>query len=186
MAKTNKTEYALLGLLAMGPKSGYDIKKDADTMLRHFWHESFGQIYPRLNRLHEKGFVEKDEEVQEGKPNRYVYTLTEAGYKALDEWLGKPAERMRPRNELLLKLFFGWFTDAASLLDVLAAYKEQRQSMLQTLEAISTQLEREARAEPDYRYWMLTLDFGKRALHTQLEWTADAMAQLSELADASA
>jgi len=183
MAKTNKTEYALLGLLAMGPKSGYDIKKDADTMLRHFWHESFGQIYPRLNRLHEKGFVDKDEEVQEGKPNRYVYTLTDAGRAALDEWLGKPAERMRPRNELLLKLFFGRFTNPAALLDVLADYREQRQAMLQTLEAISAQLEQEAQAEPDYRYWMLTLDFGQRALHTQLEWTEDAIAQLGKWTD---
>lgn len=183
MATTNKTDYALLGLLAMGPKSGYDIKKNADSMLRHFWHESFGQIYPRLNRLHENGFVEKEEEVQTGKPNRYVYTLTDAGRAALKDWLAQPAEPMRPRNELLLKLFLGRFTDPATLLTVLADYKEQRQGMLRTLEAISTQLDEEAQHEPDYRYWMLTLDFGKRALHTQLEWAEETMTQLAEWAD---
>ena len=42
-----------------------------------------------------------------GKPERYVYTITEHGQQELKEWLAEPVEEGVERNELLLKLFFG-------------------------------------------------------------------------------
>ena len=183
MPKTNKTEYALLGLLALGPKSGYDVKTEADAMLSHFWHESFGQIYPRLKRLHEKGFVEKEEIVQEGKPNRYVYTLTAAGRGALETWLRQPVEPIRPRNELLLKVFFGRFSDPVTLSEVVTQYQAQLQDILQTLDHIAQALTQEANDAPDLPYWMLTLDSGRLAVEAQLEWCGRALATLAPMAD---
>ena len=50
MAKENRSKYAVLGMLATGPKSGYDIKQTIETSIGHFWNESYGQIYPILKR----------------------------------------------------------------------------------------------------------------------------------------
>lgn len=38
----NATEFAILGLLAEGPLSGYDIKKEVEERLSHFWSQSYG------------------------------------------------------------------------------------------------------------------------------------------------
>ena len=79
MPRESKTDYALLGLLSLMPMSGYDMKAFISTSIGFFWHESYGQIYPALRRLHENGLVEREVEAQNGKPDRHLYTVTEAG-----------------------------------------------------------------------------------------------------------
>ena len=59
MAKKQKTRSAILGLLSWQPMSGYDIKKLIEMGLRHFWSESYGQIYPTLEQLVKEGFAAK-------------------------------------------------------------------------------------------------------------------------------
>jgi DNA-binding PadR family transcriptional regulator len=80
-------EYALLGLLGMAPSSGYDVKKVFDsTPLAHF-SSSPGAIYPALKRLARKGLLEATlDTTTEARPRR-VFSLTEAGSKALVEWV---------------------------------------------------------------------------------------------------
>jgi PadR family transcriptional regulator, regulatory protein AphA len=107
MAKENKSKYALLGLLSICPGSGYDIKKFMEQSTSNFWSESYGQIYPILKQLVGQGLATSHTEKQEGKPERYVYTLTDKGLEELRHWLTEPIEHTIERNELLLKLFFG-------------------------------------------------------------------------------
>src|SRR5690606_9913997 len=101
MAAVNRTEYAVLGPLALGARTGYDIKKMADGALGHFWNESFGHIYPILRRLDARGWVTSTVEPQEGRPDRKVYALTPAGEEALREWFALPGEPVPPRNQAL-------------------------------------------------------------------------------------
>ena len=61
------TPNALLGLLSLGPMSGYDIRQLIPRSIGHFWSESYGQIYPGLKRLSAAGFVEKKTERQKRK-----------------------------------------------------------------------------------------------------------------------
>ena len=77
-------------------------------MLGHFWHESYGHIYPILRRLHRDGLVEKSVEAHDGLPNRHVYSITSDGHAELEEWLRRPVEHTPPRNELLLKVAHAW------------------------------------------------------------------------------
>ena len=53
------TPNALLGLLSLGPMSGYDIRQLIPRSIGYFWNESYGQIYPGLKRLAAAGLVEK-------------------------------------------------------------------------------------------------------------------------------
>ncbi|MBA3604138.1 MAG: PadR family transcriptional regulator, partial [Parachlamydiaceae bacterium] len=47
MAKSNKSRFAIMGMLALAPKSsGYDIKKLMEGSTQYFWKESYGSIYP--------------------------------------------------------------------------------------------------------------------------------------------
>ena len=40
------TGRVILGMLAVEPRSGYDIKAIVDHSTRFFWAASYGQIYP--------------------------------------------------------------------------------------------------------------------------------------------
>lgn len=40
MAKEHKSRYAVLGMLSLGPMSGYDIKKVIEESINNFWQES--------------------------------------------------------------------------------------------------------------------------------------------------
>src|SRR5688572_19811352 len=106
MARTNRTRYVILGLLSGGPRSGYDIKRVIEETISHFWSESYGQIYPTLQTLMEEGLATADTDVQEGKPSRKVYSLTEAGRAELRSWISAPVDQTPVRLELLLKLYF--------------------------------------------------------------------------------
>jgi PadR family transcriptional regulator AphA len=100
------TSYVILGMLALGPRSGYDIKQLADFSTRHFWATSYGQIYPELRDLSEQGLV-KAEDASKGTRQRTIYHLTPSGRKVLRAWVADPTiKNLEIRDEMLLKLFF--------------------------------------------------------------------------------
>jgi DNA-binding PadR family transcriptional regulator len=105
MELTN-TSYLLLGMVALGPMSGYDIKQMADGSTRHFWQISYGQIYPELKALEKAGMVQAAE-ASRGSRQRTLHQLTDTGTEALTDWVGDPTVTpVELRDEMLLKLFF--------------------------------------------------------------------------------
>src|SRR5688500_8244241 len=77
--------YALLGLLADEPASGYDLTRSFEKALRRYaWHAQHSQIYPELTRLAADGLVEI---ASEGARGRRVYSITEAGRTELRRWM---------------------------------------------------------------------------------------------------
>jgi len=79
-----------LGALILGDASGYEIKKLFEEGPFSYFHQtSFGSIYPALGNLMEEGLVTCDERAQDGRPDKKVYSLTEAGRAAFIHALGK-------------------------------------------------------------------------------------------------
>jgi PadR family transcriptional regulator, regulatory protein AphA len=130
------TAYVILGMLAWGPRSGYDVKAAVDYSVRFFWAASYGQIYPELRRLSEAGLVECEAEPQGGR-RRTVYRLTAAGRQALQEWLAEEPGTFESRDEGLLKLFFADAAPetAAASLDAKRRYHEEKLAQLRAIEA---------------------------------------------------
>ena len=102
----NAVTPVILGLLAIGPRSGYEIKATVDRSTRFFWAASYGQIYPELRRLEREGLIE-GEDAPTGARSRRVYRLTKAGRKELESWLTSEGDlTVELRDESLLRLFF--------------------------------------------------------------------------------
>ena len=100
------TGRVILGMIAFGKRTGYDIKAFVDKTTRYFWAASYGQIYPELKRLEGQGLVRGRAEPSGGRA-RTVYQLTEAGEAALEAWLASDDEQLYElRDEGMLKLFF--------------------------------------------------------------------------------
>jgi DNA-binding PadR family transcriptional regulator len=51
--------------------------------------------------------VKSKTERQKGKPDRHIYSITKKGRERWWKWLAVKPQPEIPRNELLLKLFFG-------------------------------------------------------------------------------
>src|SRR5690242_7825213 len=98
--KTTAVTPVVLGLLSLGPRSGYDINTVVDRSTRFFWAASYGQIYPELKRLEEEGLVEGEDQPNGGR-NRRVYSLTAAGREALHDWLLGSTVTIELRDESL-------------------------------------------------------------------------------------
>jgi DNA-binding PadR family transcriptional regulator len=87
--------------------SGYDIRKAIESSVGYFWSESYGQIYPALKRLTTEGLITPSRSNSKPRQRRQEYSLTDAGRASLQAWLAQPFQNDPPRNEFLLKLFFG-------------------------------------------------------------------------------
>ncbi len=69
-----------LGILSIEDATGYEIKKMVeDGMFNHFIEASYGSIYPALTKMTEDGLLLCRAESQSGRPDKKVYSITEAG-----------------------------------------------------------------------------------------------------------
>lgn len=117
MSRLTPTARVVLGLVALGPRTGYDIKRISDSSTRFFWGASYGQIYPELRRLERDGLVEAHDEPR-GRVRRRVYRITPAGQLAVREWLLDSETAYEIRDEGLLRLFFRELLEPADVLDL--------------------------------------------------------------------
>jgi DNA-binding PadR family transcriptional regulator len=122
--------WVVLGLVALGPRSGYDIKRLVDRTIRHFWAASYGQIYPELRRLESAGWIE-GEDMPRGGRSRRLYRITPMGRQALRGWLHGRETRIEMRDESLLRLFFA---DTLRHDEALALVRGRREGYRQMLE----------------------------------------------------
>jgi PadR family transcriptional regulator AphA len=98
--------YVVLGMVAEGATTSYDMKQKASRSVGYFWNFPHSQLYAEPAHLVELGLLDEEREA-EGRRRR-VYSLTPAGRTALDDWLREPTgEQPQIRDIGLLKLFFG-------------------------------------------------------------------------------
>ena len=165
------TAYVILGILGLGPHSGYDIKQLADLSTRHFWATSYGQIYPELKRLTESGLI-KPEDASRGTRQRTLYHLTAKGKQTLHKWAADPAiQSQEIRDEMLLKLFFA---DAMSKKETVTHLEAMRRRHQQVAAALREH-EPMAAAQP-HRMKHEVMKFGI-AFH---DWSAEWFGKLAK------
>lgn len=183
MAKENKSRYAILGILSICPASGYDIKKFMEGSTSNFWSESYGQIYPILKQITAEGLATSHTEKQEGKPERYVYTLTGKGLEELQGWLTEPIEHMVERNELLLKLFFGRQVSVADNIEHVRQFQALQEQLLHKYRGIEAYLQPYCAENVDLCYSLITVRYGIRRCQALLAWCDETLATLNTVAE---
>lgn len=179
--RTSTSRYAILGVLSLCPMSGYDVKKLIGRSIAHFWNESYGQIYPILNRLAAEGLAERRRETQRGKPDRHVYSLTPKGREELERWLAHPARPAPFRSELLLKLFLGSAGPVSNSVAQVEHHRARQRELLDTYERIERQLRQELAGHPQLAFSLITLHYGQRRCRATLAWCEETLATLKRL-----
>lgn len=171
--------HALLGLLKYKPNTGYNIKTAFESSINFFWNVSLPQIYRTLNSMENQGWLESDIEHQQSKPNKKVYRITTDGDLELQNWLSQKPQPPQPKDELLVKLFFGTFMDRKTLIRHIKDRREQAHGFLENADGIIKPTAQEyaskADANDDVTFWLLTLDFGKRRSQATIEWCNESL-----------
>lgn len=184
--RENRSQYAILGALTLAPMSGYDLKQFADESVRHFWAESFGQIYPILRRLEGEGLVERQPGPPAGGRERIVYAITDAGRAALARWVSEPPRYEVGRVEVLLKLFFARNGPPGTAERLLRAFRAEHAARLERYAAVEQRLRAERGAFADLPYWLATLSYGRHTSRALVDWCDESLAALGGGATPSA
>lgn len=128
-----------LGILTRADATGYEIKKRVEEGgYRPFVEASFGAIYPALNKLTKDRFVSVRAEAQEKRPDRKIYSITEAGRRAFVVSLMKPLTEDRHRSPFAFAMLFADLLPEqhiAQMLDAYIAHTEQALAQLQQADA---------------------------------------------------
>ncbi|MCL4516895.1 MAG: PadR family transcriptional regulator [Firmicutes bacterium] len=175
MAIDNRTVYIILGLLNHEPMSGYDMKKRIEVSISQFWDVGFGQLYPTLKKLEADGMIVRAGEHHPGRPDRYVYSITDRGRQLLRRWLEEPASKEYVRYEILLKLFFGGLVGREANIAAIEAFRARYSGAADLLAAYGEELRLALGDSPDHLYYLLTVIFGEKVYKAYLEWAEEAL-----------
>ena len=173
-------KYTLLGFLSCGPLTGYDLKKHIDNSTQFFWHATLSQIYPTLKKLAQEGLVEATVIPQEGKPDKKIYLITEAGRATLMDWLAEPMDELSlPKDPALLKLFFSGALDKETLLAQLRHQLALRRAQLahyqQETAVYVEQVIAETGLTREGVMWELARQFGEEYERAYIRWLEQAI-----------
>ena len=169
--KLTPFSYVILALVGRGGAGPHDIVR----MMREgaiFWTTSESHYYAEPKRLAKLGLLQARTEPGQTRPRTH-YELTDAGRRALTEWLALPAAMPRVQNEGIVKLLAADHTDDATIRASLAGWRAGLERAYERLEV----MERRAPEVPHRtRYLRLINDYGRRSLDAQREWL-DAVEQ---------
>jgi DNA-binding PadR family transcriptional regulator len=99
-------ELAVLGLLKEKTMHGYELKKNLDEQLGHFWQFSYGSLYPTIKRLARDGAVEMELPKGETSRRKNVYRITTKGEELFTDLLEAGSPEVEDRDAFMLRFAF--------------------------------------------------------------------------------
>ena len=130
--------YALLGMLAVQPSTGYELAQRFDVSMSNAWHASHSQIYPELAKLCGEGMLEV---VGEGPRRSRTFGITEQGRKDLRDWLVESEPSRAQRNETTIRWFLLELLDPADRRAVLERELHDVREHHESLKSSAAQLD---------------------------------------------
>jgi len=178
--KENTAEYVILGIISAKPRTGYEIRKMVKLGFGDFWDLGYSQIYPTLRRMENSGYVTKKVVINENRPNRKVYSITEKGIIKLKAWLMKPAKHETFKAEVLLKVSFGEKVPIEYTIQQVEALKERHLIQLKNAVIMETEMKAHLNSSERLFFGLLVLELGKNLHETLIQWADAAIEKLKE------
>lgn len=166
--------HLVLGLLLQQPMSGYDIKRLLKSLSWLIGSPSSGSLYPVLRGLLQDGLVTVEPIQHETRPPRKIYSVTQAGKEAFDEWIDQPVRPGAPLRIFLIRLMLADRHSPTRLASCLERRHAQVSSQRRALERTVV-----GQAAGSGLGQHLALDYGLALASAELEWLDKALSQLS-------
>src|SRR4051812_18569828 len=96
---------AVMAALLEGEASGYDLAKGFEASVANFWMATPQQLYRELDRMEQAGVVSARVVRQERRPDKRLFSLTQARLEVLRGYGGEGAAKPPAlRDELMVKV----------------------------------------------------------------------------------
>lgn len=181
--------HAILVSLCEHAGSGYELTRRFDRSIGYFWSTTHQQMYRTLRAMEDDGWVQVAAVAQQGRPDKKVHSVTDAGREELARWITEPFSASGGRSgsavtdtrtrDLAVKLRGASFGDVHAVAEQTVTLRAERAAQLQTYQ------DYEKRQFPDpsaltgsalHQY--LVLRGGVRAEQNSIEWLDEVLAAL--------
>ena len=179
--------HAILVSLCEQSGSGYELAHRFDRSIGYFWSATHQQIYRTLRTMEDDGWLSATLVVQRGRPDKRVYTVSDAGRAELARWIAEPltgrggALSDTRTRDVAVKLRGAAYGDLAALRTQVSALRAERAQLLDIYRGF------EKRQFPDpsalrggalHQY--LVLRGGIRAEESTVDWLDEVTAALPD------
>ena len=179
-------KYAILGLLNYQDMTGYDLKKLFDDSIKNFWFASVSHIYRELGALESAGYLSSVIKPQTDKPDRRVYSITEAGKTAFRKWIAHFPDKLskEKRDEFSLRLFFSSSLSHAELNKqfrrLIREKEQQREEILSYMNITEQYAQKLELFGGEELYWRFILRRALMNLETTIRWAKECINDLAK------
>lgn len=133
-------EVLILAQLMKGSKHGYEIKKNIIFVMGNDKIVNNNSLYPKLKQFEKRGWVIKKTEIQETRPKRYVYSITNEGEERFHSCLTEfTLDTIRSDEEWTIRLAYYELLDIETrrrLLSCREAYMNEKLEHLKQLSLV--------------------------------------------------
>jgi len=167
--------------------SGYELAQRFDRSIGYFWAATHQQIYRTLRAMEDDGWVHVTPVVQQGRPDKKVYTVSDAGRAELARWIAAPLSGRggsvsdNRTRDLAVKVRGAEHGDIDAFRAQVGALRAERAELLDTYRGF------EKRQFPEPRglsgaalHQYLVLRGGIRAEESAIDWLDEVTAALKE------
>ncbi len=178
-------KHAILGILTLGPSSGYDLSKFMDLSISFIWNANHSQIYLELKKLKKAKLVESRIKYQVSKPNKEIYTITEGGRDELKRWLMQSSEKTVLKDSFLLRSFFMNHLSGEDAILKFTEQTELQKNMLSELKEIKALLKSYTdldlkQIKKDTFFQSLVVNLGVELTKTYVKWLEKSVKEIKK------
>ena len=176
----------LLGFLNYADMTGYTLNKTFKESLNFFWPAQASQIYRDLSTMEKKGWLTSQRIVQEDKPNKKLYSITNQGKQELMKWLAfsDGGEGVTIRDAFLVKVFFSGEVSIEKNIQMFEDYRDNCQHALDMRTTINRNIDehKEEIVDPQKAfYWMATAEYGTQYYSMNIAWADEMITKMKEM-----
>jgi DNA-binding PadR family transcriptional regulator len=181
-APTSTLGYAILGLLATKPRTGYELSLRMRAPIGYMWTAQHSQIYPELARLAQAKLVRSTVIRGRGPRDTKRYRITAAGRRSLEAWADSPISEVM-RSELMLRVRALWLVSPERARTFIEGQRQVYLDRLQTYAEEEADFARSADevadpSTPEF-FAYATLRYGLSRVTAAVDWCDWLLDQLS-------
>ncbi|MCC4501493.1 PadR family transcriptional regulator [Limosilactobacillus reuteri] len=121
-------------MLRNKPRTGYEINDILQNQISYFYDGTYGMIYPTLKKLEKEGKVKRETVIQEDKPNKNIFSITDEGKEELKEYLESNKVEEVFKSDFLMKLFFGDDLSKQKVIELIKSEIKVKEDQIKRLE----------------------------------------------------
>lgn len=178
------TGHAILGVLAIEPRSAYELAQEMRHCFEFFWPRADVRVYAEAKGLVGLGLVTARVEFS-GRRRRTIYSITPRGRAALRRWLRDPPKPIALEFEALVKVFLAAIGNREDLVRTLSKTLEDARYMLEVATNVrNVYLARCAPHQDEYvQVWQFVYDFLTDYFALVHDWSARTLGAVSSWGD---